>query len=54
MFDNSKWTNAGFLIRDWKILTTNILLNIDDQLEQYLNFYLIKQAQIHNNEIGTN
>lgn len=51
MFDNGRWTNAGFLIRDWKTLTTNILLNIDDQLEQYINFYSIKQAKKHNDEI---
>jgi len=54
MFENGKWSNAGFNIRDWKELTTKILSGIDNQLEQYLNFYLIKQSQKHNNESGTN
>lgn len=54
MFNSSRWTNSGFLIKDWKELVTKVMLNIDDQLEKYLNFYSIKQAKQHvENESGT-
>jgi hypothetical protein len=55
MFENSRWNNAGFAIKDWKLLTGKIIINIEDQLDRYLNFYLIKQAKEHNeNESGIN
>lgn len=47
MFENGKWTNAGFTIKDWKDITKKVLLNIDEQLNKYLNFYSTEK----NNEI---
>lgn len=53
MFENGKWTNAGFIIKDWKDITKKVMLNIDSQLDDYINFYNIKQPS-EQHESSTN
>lgn len=42
MFEGSKWTIAGFNIRDWKLSLKRLIeTSVNEQLDNYINFYTI-------------
>jgi hypothetical protein len=50
MFQHSRWTIAGFNIRDWKLQAKVIMEQfISEQLTNYINFY----SNENKNESGT-
>lgn len=54
MFENSKWTVAGFNVSDWKLQTNTIMkVFISDSLNGYINFYTIKKTNTTEHESGT-
>ncbi len=51
MFEQNKWTIAGFNVHDWKLQTNTIMkVFLCESLDNYINFYSNKKE---NNESGT-